>query len=121
MAGRCVGGSSVLTGGVCFRVPDDVLHEWSTTLGLRGLAPEAMAPCFEEIERDLHVTIVPDHMRSRSTELFVEGAARLGIPMKPLARNAPSCKGAARCSFGCPNQAKMSVDVVMLPDARASP
>ena len=27
MMGRCVGGSSVMTGGVCFRTPDEVLHE----------------------------------------------------------------------------------------------
>ena len=40
MAGKCVGGSSVLTGGVCFRIPDDVLHEWSHDLGLREMTPE---------------------------------------------------------------------------------
>jgi len=119
LAGKCVGGSSVLTGGVCFRIPDDVLHDWSTRLGLEGLTPDALAPYFEELERDLSVTTVPDSMRSRSTELFVEGADKLGIPMKPLRRNAPRCKGAARCNFGCPNGAKMSVDVVMLPEACA--
>ncbi len=35
LQGKCVGGSSVLTGGVCFRIPDEVLHEWSHDLGLR--------------------------------------------------------------------------------------
>jgi choline dehydrogenase-like flavoprotein len=117
MAGKCVGGSSVLTGGVCFRIPDDVLHDWSTRLGLATMTPDALAPYFEEIERDLQVTVVPEAMRSRSTELFVEGADKLGIPMKPLRRNAPNCKGAARCNFGCPNNAKMSVDVAVLPEA----
>lgn len=117
MAGRCVGGSSVLTGGVCFRIPDDVLHDWSTRLGLSMMSPAALAPYFEEMERDLEVTLVPEWMRSRSTELFVEGADKLGIAMKPLRRNAPRCKGAARCNFGCPNNAKMSVDVAVLPEA----
>jgi choline dehydrogenase-like flavoprotein len=117
MAGRCVGGSSVLTGGVCFRIPDDVLHDWSTRLGLRDLTPDALAPYFEEIERDLSVTTVPESMRSRSSELFVEGADKLGIVMKSIRRNAPNCKGAARCNFGCPNNAKMSVDVAVLPEA----
>ena len=32
--GRCVGGSSVLTGGVCFRIPDAVLDTWSKGHGL---------------------------------------------------------------------------------------
>ena len=118
LAGKCVGGSSVLTGGVCFRIPDEVLHDWSTRLGLDAMTPEALAPYFSEIERDLSVETVPESMRSRSTELFVEGAARLGVAMKPLRRNTSGCKGASRCNFGCPNGAKMSVDISMLPDAR---
>ncbi|MBX3191869.1 MAG: GMC family oxidoreductase [Labilithrix sp.] len=118
MAGKCVGGSSVLTGGVCFRIPDDVLHDWSTRLGLDAMTPEALDPHFSEIESDLSVALVPASMRSRSTELFVEGADRLGVTMKSLRRNTSGCKGAARCNFGCPNGAKMSVDVSVLPEAR---
>jgi choline dehydrogenase-like flavoprotein len=120
LAGKCVGGSSVLTGGVCFRIPDDVLHDWVTRLGLADLTPDALAPYFAEIERDISVETVPASMRSRSTELFVEGAASLGVSMKSLRRNTSGCKGASRCNFGCPNGAKMSVDVSMLPDARAN-
>jgi choline dehydrogenase-like flavoprotein len=119
MAGKCVGGSSVLTGGVCFRIPDDVLHGWSSDLGLEGMTPEALAPHFDAIERELRVEVVPETLRSRSTQLFVEGADKLGVVMKSLRRNTPGCKGAARCNFGCPNGAKMSVDVSMLPEARA--
>jgi choline dehydrogenase-like flavoprotein len=119
MAGKCVGGSSVLTGGVCFRIPEEVLHEWSHDLKLTEMTPEGLDPHFSEVERRVHVETVPEHMRSRSTELFVEGAAKLGIPMKSLRRNTHHCKGAARCNFGCPNKAKMSVDVSYLPDAFA--
>jgi len=119
MAGKCVGGSSVLTGGVCFRIPDEVLTDWSTRLGLEAMTPDALDPHFAAIEHDLSVSVVPESMRSRSTELFVEGARALGIEMKSLRRNVSGCKGAARCNFGCPNGAKMSVDVSMLPDARA--
>lgn len=117
MAGKCVGGSSVLTGGVCFRIPDEVLHHWASNLGLGRMTPEALEPYFEEIERTIHVETVPDGMRSRSTELFVEGAKKLGITMKSLRRNTRGCRGASRCNFGCPHQAKMSVDVSFLPDA----
>ena len=120
LAGKCVGGSSVLTGGVCFRIPDDVLHDWSTRLGLDGMNPDALAPYFAEIEAAMSVETVPASMRSRSTELFVEGAEHLGVPMKSLRRNTSGCKGASRCNFGCPNGAKMSVDISMLPDARAN-
>ncbi len=118
LAGKCVGGSSVLTGGVCFRIPDEVLHEWSTELGLDSLSSDALAPYFAEMEEALSVETVPTSMRSRSTELFVEGAESLGVSMKSLRRNTSGCKGASRCNFGCPNGAKMSVDISMLPDAR---
>jgi choline dehydrogenase-like flavoprotein len=119
MAGKCVGGSSVMTGGVCFRIPDEVLHGWDRDLGLHSMTPEALDPFFSDVEDRVHVETVPDTMRSRGTELFVEGAAKLGIPMKPLRRNTHHCKGAARCNFGCPNRAKMSVDISYLPDAFA--
>jgi choline dehydrogenase-like flavoprotein len=117
MAGKCVGGSSVLTGGVCFRIPEEVLHEWSTDLKLERMTPERLDPFFTDVEQRVHVETVPTYMRSRSTELFVEGAAKLGITMKSLRRNTHDCRGAARCNFGCPNRAKMSVDVSFLPDA----
>jgi choline dehydrogenase-like flavoprotein len=119
LAGKCVGGSSVLTGGVCFRIPDEVLHEWSTALAIPGVTPEALDPIFREVEKRVAVETVPTEMRSRATEKFVQGAAELGIPMKPLRRNTHGCKGAARCNFGCPNRAKMSVDISFLPDAIA--
>ena len=119
MAGRCVGGSSVLTGGVCFRIPDEVLHEWSHDLGLSHMTPEKLDPFFREVEERIHVETVPESMRSRGTSLFVEGAAKLGIAMKSLRRNTHDCRGAARCNFGCPTRAKMSVDISFLPDAFA--
>jgi choline dehydrogenase-like flavoprotein len=117
LQGRCVGGSSVLTGGVCFRIPEEVLHHWSNDLGLATMSPEGVEPHFRAVEEAVHVETVPDGMRSRSTELFVEGAAKLGIPMKPIRRNTQGCRGESRCNFGCPHAAKMSVDFSYLPDA----
>ena len=119
LQGKCVGGSSVLTGGVCFRIPDEVLHEWSHDMGLRTMTPEGVDAHFRAVEEVVHVETVPDGMRSRSTELFVEGAARLGIPMKSIRRNTSGCRGVSRCNFGCPHGAKLSVDVTYLPDACA--
>ena len=119
LSGKCVGGSSVLTGGVCFRVPEEVLSTWVNDLGLRDMGPDALEPHFRAIEQAVHAETVPDGLRSRSADLFVEGAAKLGIPMKPLHRNTRGCRGEGRCNFGCPRQAKMSVDVSMLPDACA--
>lgn len=120
MMGRCVGGSSVLTGGVCFRIPGSILHEWSNDLGLSELTEKGMEPCFQAVEKAIHVETVPEHMRSKSTLRFLEGAERLGYPTKPLRRNTHGCNGCGRCNFGCPHGAKMSVDVTYLPRAMAA-
>jgi choline dehydrogenase-like flavoprotein len=120
LAGRCVGGSSVLTGGVCFRIPDEIVHGWSTELGLGGMNLRALEPHYLAVEERVHVETVPESMRSRGAERFVEGAAKLGIPMKPVRRNTRGCRGTSRCNFGCPHGAKLSVDVSFLPDACAN-
>lgn len=116
-AGRCVGGSSVLTGGVCFRIPSDIHAHWVSELGLDDLSEKALEPAYLDVERKIQVAEVPRSMRSASTEKFVLGADRLGIPIYPTRRNMNGCVGNARCNFGCPSGAKMSVDVSYLPDA----
>jgi choline dehydrogenase-like flavoprotein len=75
---------------------------------------------FEIVERDVHVEEVPVEMRSRSTRLFGEGAAKHGVEMKPMRRNTRGCEGCGRCNFGCPHGAKMSVDLSYLPRAIAA-
>jgi choline dehydrogenase-like flavoprotein len=119
MMGRCVGGSSLLTGGVCFRTPGYVLDEWRRDHGLADLAEARMEAVFREVEDAIHVEEVPEAMRSASTVLFARGAASRGHPLKPTRRNTRGCNGCGRCNFGCPHQAKMSVDLTYLPRAVA--
>lgn len=116
-AGRGVGGSSSLTGGVCFRVFPDVLRAWSKEQGLESLSAEHMDRWYSIVEEDLHVAEVPESMRSKSTRLFIEGGRKLGVPFHPMRRNTVGCNGCGRCNFGCPHVAKLSVDVAYLPRA----
>lgn len=118
--GRCIGGSSVVTGGVCFRVPEPVLAEWSRGMGLADLSPERLDAYYTHVERAMHVEEVPLSMRSRSTQLFAEGAAKLGYEVQPMRRNTQGCNGCGRCNFGCPHMAKLSVDLSYLPRAIAA-
>jgi choline dehydrogenase-like flavoprotein len=119
--GSAIGGSSILTGGVCFRTPEKVLREWSDVMGLRELTPEGMDACFASVERAVHVEEVPITMRSRSTTLFGEGLRRAyGVELEPLRRNTKGCNGCGRCNFGCPHGAKLSVDITYLPRALAA-
>lgn len=118
LAGRTVGGSSVLTGGVIFRIPEHILHHWSEDLGLENLAPEKLEEAYESVEEESHVETVPVEMQSKSTVLFAEGAKRRGFSLKPMKRNTRGCRGSSRCNFGCPHRAKMSVDITYLEKAR---
>lgn len=116
--GRAVGGSSVVTGGVCFRIPGEVHRRWVRDLGLDELGERQLEAAYQSVEERLHVREVPAHMRSESTNRFVEGARRLGIEMHPIRRNTgDDCEGNARCNFTCPAGAKRSVDVSYLPSA----
>lgn len=116
--GRAVGGSSVLTGGVCFRIPGEVHRRWVRDLGLGELSERALEPAYDDVERRMAVREVPEAMRSASTRRFVEGAEKLGVAIHPMRRNTgDDCEGNGRCNFGCPTGAKRSVDISYLPGA----
>lgn len=123
--GRVVGGSSMVTGGVCFRTPEPVLDAWakdmkSVTGSAHGLDAEGMTPFFDHVEKAIHVEEVPLSMRSRSTELFAEGSRARGHTLTSMRRNTRGCNGCGRCNFGCPESAKLSVDLAYLPRAVAA-
>lgn len=115
----CVGGSSVMTGGVCFRIPSEVHAEWVEQLGVSSLSEQAMQPFYERVEKAIHVQEVPESMRSKGTQLFGQGAERMGLSLRPLSRNTKDCCGCSSCNFGCPHLAKLSVDLTYLPIALA--
>ena len=76
-----------------------------------------MEAAYREVERRCSIQTVPPTAHSLATERLIEGAERIGIPFHPLRRNASRCEGNSMCTFGCPAQAKMSVDLAYLPSA----
>ena len=118
--GRVVGGSSVLTGGVCFRTPDEIHEVWVKERGLTDLSAADLDPAFTAVESAVNVVEVPADMRSRGIQLYAEGAHRKGFEVGAIRRNTRDCVGAGQCNFGCPKGAKMSVDVAYLPRAVAA-
>ncbi|MEM9068328.1 MAG: GMC family oxidoreductase [Myxococcota bacterium] len=115
--GRVVGGSSVVTGGVCFRTPDYVLDTWANEHKLTDYAPGRLEEEFAHVEEKIHVEEVPRTMWSKSTELFEKGAEKKGFRLHSMKRNTQGCHGCGRCNFGCPEKAKLSVDLSYLPRA----
>ena len=117
--GRNVGGSSVHTGGVCFRIPDHIHHAWVHEHGLDELSAKHLERAYEDVEKRCHVVEVPEEARSESTRRLVAGAEKLGISFHPMRRNTIDCEGNGVCNFGCPKKAKQSVDLAYLPKAIA--
>ena len=118
--GRVVGGSSVLTGGVCFRTPERILDRWQRDHGLNGLSAKDLDSAFTDVETQVHVETVPVAMRSKATHLFDAGLRKSGHALQSIRRNTKGCHGCGRCNFGCPEKAKLSVDLSYLPQAVAA-
>src|SRR6478609_4054886 len=53
--GRCVGGSTVINGGMSWRTPEKVLKRWQWEHGLSELSPEALEPFFAQVEQRVSV------------------------------------------------------------------
>lgn len=115
--GCAVGGTTVVNSGTCFRTPDFVLHRWRSVEGVRDLAPEHMAPLFDEIETLLNVTPVTDDIMGRNGAILRRGAEALGVRHGPIRRPVRGCHGRGQCAFGCPLDAKQDMRLTMLPRA----
>lgn len=118
--GRAVGGTTTINSGTCFRVPDKVLGRWQKEFGLGALTSEALAPYFDRVEKRLHVSPVTDEVLGNNSKIFQRGLRALGVDGFPLPRNAKDCKGSGMCCFGCPTDAKQSVNLSYVPQAVAA-
>ncbi len=118
--GRCVGGSTVINGGMCWRTPERVLEHWERDLHLDATGPGAMEAYFAEAERILHAEPNHDDTLGENSHLFVAGARALGWPVKRNPRNMRRCVGLNNCALGCPTGAKQAMHVTEVPRALAA-
>jgi choline dehydrogenase-like flavoprotein len=118
--GRCVGGSTVINGGMSWRPPERVLVHWERELGIPDTGPRAMEPYFAAAERILHVEPNDPDTFGANTLRFLDGARRLGWPVARAPRNMRRCVGLNNCAFGCPTGAKQAMHVTEIPRALAA-
>lgn len=111
-----VGGTTLINSGTCFRVPDAVLSSWRNE-GLSQFTPDALAPHYEAVERFLEVGPSSKAALGKPAELIARGCDALGYSHHALRRNAPGCDGQGLCCFGCPTDAKRSMNVSYVPAA----
>jgi choline dehydrogenase-like flavoprotein len=120
MAGRGVGGGSLVNSAICFRTPEPVLNEWAELLDDDRYLPAHIHPIYEEIEERIGVVQVDESIAGENNMIVARGVAALGPPLEGglLRRNAPGCIGCGICNFGCPSGGKASVDRNLIVDAR---
>ena len=117
--GRCLGGSTVVNSAIVRRLPEGVWQEWADTHGLGAALPYAEVDrASDEIESELHVAPTDAAIWGGNNRLLSSAAASAGMSGGPTRRNAPGCRGSARCNLGCPHGAKQSMQVSYLPYAR---
>ena len=115
--GRCVGGSTVINGGMTWRTPDRILDDWHREHGVEHIRAPDMERWFERVERRVSAGRQPRWSIGRDNQLLEEGAKRLGWHAVTNIRNQLHCAGTNNCAFGCPTGAKRSVIVSYLPRA----
>jgi choline dehydrogenase-like flavoprotein len=114
--GRCVGGTTTINSGTCYRIPERVLRKWRLEYGLADLTPEALAPHYDKVEGIIGAELADPKMVGGIGEVVARGCDRLGYRQHgPLMRNAPDCDGSSLCCFGCPTDAKRSTNVSYVP------
>ena len=118
--GKCVGGTTVINSGTCYRTPDYVLETWQREHGVADISEAQLRPYFERIESELNVQPVPDDVYGRNSRLFERGTEALGFSGARIPRNAKGCMGTGVCAFGCPQDAKQAMHVSYVPRSLAA-
>lgn len=116
LQGRCVGGSTVVAGGIQSELPEGTWREWlAADPGLAQRLPwEALQRARERMDAELSVRKTPRELWGDSGSAFFRA---MPGQSSPTWRNAPGCQGSGRCLQGCPHRGKTSADLGMLPQA----
>jgi choline dehydrogenase-like flavoprotein len=117
--GRCVGGSTVVNGGMSWRTPARVLERWAARDGVLEISEAEMDPYFARAEARHSVGLQDPETIGRNSLLLKAGADAKGWAIVANHRNQLHCAGTSNCSSGCPTGAKRSMLVTSVPRALA--
>jgi len=117
LQGNCVGGSTVLTNGVCFRFPDETLALWEREFGLR-FDRARLDAAQDRIESVLNVHDLEPELLNPSTPLLERGIRALGLEPRFFRKNFLDCVGCGGCNIGCRYGRKLHSGITWVPMAR---
>ena len=118
LQGNCVGGSTLINNGICFRTPAPVLKEW-----------ENIGAKLDSDKLDKYFTTVEGTIRSKSlvrnpsitnegANRFYTGAEKLQLKPEWFETNFGTCGGSGYCNIGCKYNRKLSMLLNYLPLAQ---
>ena len=120
LQGKCVGGSTAINSGIIWRMPEDVREDWIRNHGLASLVDATeFERIYDVIEEDLEVEETREDLLGGNGALMAKASKALGLPGKPMTRNAGRCEANGECLQGCPNENRQSMDVSYVPRAIA--
>ncbi|MFT6629535.1 MAG: choline dehydrogenase-like flavoprotein [Flavobacteriales bacterium] len=117
MAGRCLGGSTVVNSAIMFALPDWVRAAWIREEGLDGLADPALDAAYARVFERTNTAPTPMNAMGKRNLMTRDIMDNAGLPSAPLPRAVKGCKGSGDCLTGCAAGAKQSVDRSYLPNA----
>ena len=120
LEGRCVGGSTVINGGMVYRPPERVLDGWQRLTGSSDLGAKGLESFFDRAEAAIGAEVQLELSVGDDSRIMVEGAKKMGWRYTVNRRNQRACVGTNNCAFGCPTGAKQSTLVSYLPRAFAA-
>jgi choline dehydrogenase-like flavoprotein len=117
LAGRVVGGGSVINSGIMVYTPEDVFALMRDRYGLFYGEPARLQSAIrdvltheERIAKLLKVSNLSDLSIGRATKEIVRSAKRLGLYDHDILKNMPNCLGSGQCLQGCKAEKKQSLD-----------
>ncbi|MCC7385183.1 MAG: GMC family oxidoreductase [Deltaproteobacteria bacterium] len=118
LQGRCLGGTTVINGGIQVPFPQGVWQEWvdRDRRWAERLPWDALERARERMDLELGVAATPSELWGPSGGAMKRA---LGAGAEPTRRNTPGCHGSGRCLEGCPHGKKQSADVALIPRAQA--
>jgi len=116
--GKCVGGSTVINGGLLWRTPQRMLDIWENQYGLKGYTIDDLIPHFEKIEQILKVGYHKKDNQNIDSDVLIKGCDNLGWNYVPVPRaGGEDCSNSNLCPTGCPTGAKQSTALTYIPRA----
>lgn len=116
LQGICLGGSTTINNGICFRTPHSILDQWEKLDA--KIDVDKLDNYFTNIEKIIGAVPLKEKIVSGGSNKFFEGAGKLNMKPEWFVTNFGECGGSGYCNLGCKYNRKLSVLLNYLPMAQ---